>query len=209
MSDRVAVFNDGSIQQLATPMDLYEGRANAFVASFVGENNGLTGRVTAVENGHAVLAVAPGVTVRGRAGTDLSRGGEAVLALRPEKLSFGREATDGENRLSGTVDEIIYCGDHWRLHLTAAGRSGLIMKMPNRAASAAPAPGQRRDDLLELRRLQDRGRRARLSGLTSSLCQQPSERGRQMRNGTRHGGGILLLAATCLGFALPAGRPTA
>ena len=45
MSDRVAVFSDGRIQQAATPSELYENAQNAFVANFVGENNGLTGRV--------------------------------------------------------------------------------------------------------------------------------------------------------------------
>ncbi len=51
MSDRVAVFSDGRIQQAATPSELYENAQNAFVANFVGENNGLTGRVVNCERG--------------------------------------------------------------------------------------------------------------------------------------------------------------
>jgi putative spermidine/putrescine transport system ATP-binding protein len=45
MSDRVAVFNDGVIQQLSTPDDLYEDPQNSFVAQFIGENNKLNGKV--------------------------------------------------------------------------------------------------------------------------------------------------------------------
>ena len=169
MSDRVAVFHDGRIQQIASPIELYENPANAFVASFVGENNGLTGRVTAVENGHAVLAVAPGVTVRGRAGTDLSRGGEAMLALRPEKLSFGREATDGENRLSGTVDET-----HLLRRSLAAASHRRRAQRPHhegaeQAASAPPAPGQPVTISWSCDDCKILAERARLSGLTSSL----------------------------------------
>ncbi len=50
MSDRIAVFNDGVIQQLAAPADLYERPENAFVAEFIGENNRLLGKIKAIEN---------------------------------------------------------------------------------------------------------------------------------------------------------------
>src|SRR3546814_9077008 len=51
MSDRIAVFNDGRIQQLATPDDLYERPANSFVAQFIGENNKISGTVVEVNGG--------------------------------------------------------------------------------------------------------------------------------------------------------------
>ncbi|HEX4766788.1 MAG TPA: ABC transporter ATP-binding protein [Lichenihabitans sp.] len=142
MSDRVAVFHHGKIQQIASPKELYEDPANAFVANFIGENNGLAGRVTAIEGGHAWLAVAPGVTVTGRAGTGVRAGSEAVLALRPENVSLDEGEADSGNRLSGTIEEIIYCGDHWRLHLDVAGRKDFTMKVPNRTAKDPPEPGQ-------------------------------------------------------------------
>ncbi|WP_201325801.1 ABC transporter ATP-binding protein, partial [Burkholderia sp. E168m23] len=55
MSNRVAVFSDGRIQQAATPTELYENAQNAFVANFVGENNGLAGRISALDGEWAVL----------------------------------------------------------------------------------------------------------------------------------------------------------
>ena len=49
MSNRIAVFNDGKVQQLAAPPDLYERPENAFVAAFIGENNKLMGKVEAID----------------------------------------------------------------------------------------------------------------------------------------------------------------
>src|SRR5580692_597894 len=85
MSDRVAVFSDGRIQQAATPTELYENAQNAFVANFVGENNGLTGRVVDISGNGATLALSDGTVIRGRCEPGLLAGGEAMLALRPER----------------------------------------------------------------------------------------------------------------------------
>ena len=142
MSDRVAVFHHGRIQQIATPKQLYEDPANAFVANFIGENNGLAGTVTARDAGIATLELTPELSIQGRAGEGIAPGTAAVLALRPENVSLDDAAHDGDNRLQGTIDEVIYCGDHWRLHLTAAGRAGFVIKVPNRTAMAPPEPGR-------------------------------------------------------------------
>ncbi|SDN70863.1 ABC transporter ATP-binding protein [Ensifer sp. YR511] len=142
MSDRVAVFHHGRIQQMAAPKLIYEDPANAFVASFIGENNGLEGQVVDLSDDYASLTLTPDVTIRGRAGAGLSIGKTAFLALRPENVSFDADSGEGSNRLTGIVKEAIYCGDHWRLHLTVAGRDGFIMKVPNRAGMTLPVPGQ-------------------------------------------------------------------
>jgi ABC-type Fe3+/spermidine/putrescine transport system ATPase subunit len=93
MSDRVAVFSDGRIQQAATPTELYENAQNAFVANFVGENNGLTGRVVNASEDWATLALSDGSVIRGRCELGLSAGDEAMLALRPSvRISRARKA---------------------------------------------------------------------------------------------------------------------
>ena len=142
MSDRVAVFHHGRIQQMAAPKQLYEDPANAWVANFIGENNGLEGEVIACEGGFATLALTPEISIRGRAGEGIGEGSRAALALRPENVAFGDSSKSDGNSLTGAVDEVIYCGDHWRLHLTAAERAGFIIKVPNRTAMAPPATGQ-------------------------------------------------------------------
>nr|WP_255635677.1 ABC transporter ATP-binding protein [Azospirillum sp. 412522] len=142
MSDRVAVFHHGRIQQIAPPRDLYEDPENAFVANFIGENNGLAGQVAACDRAYATLALTSGISIRGRAGAGIATGKSAVLALRPENIAFDADAPDHANRLAGTIDEVIYCGDHWRLHLTVAGHNGFIIKVPNRTAMVLPELGR-------------------------------------------------------------------
>ncbi|GGD22169.1 ABC transporter ATP-binding protein [Aureimonas glaciei] len=142
MSDRVAVFHHGCIQQIASPKELYENPSNAFVANFIGENNGLVGQVTACDNGYATLLLTPQISIEGRAGAGIASGGVAVLALRPENVTFDADASGNVNRLAGVIDEVIYCGDHWRLHLTVADWPGFIVKAPNRRTMAPPEPGR-------------------------------------------------------------------
>ena len=161
MSDRVAVFSDGRIQQAATPTELYENAANAFVANFVGENNGLTGRVVASEGEWATLQLADGTTISGRAGAELRTGGEAMLALRPERAHIAAaaaataDAARGEgdsNVVHALVQELVYCGDHHRVHLKLAHGESVVVKVPNTQHRDLPALGHtvvvawRRDD---------------------------------------------------------------
>ncbi|WP_118180591.1 ABC transporter ATP-binding protein [Paraburkholderia phosphatilytica] len=161
MSDRVAVFSDGRIQQAATPTELYENAANAFVANFVGENNGLTGRVVASEGDWATLQLADGTTISGRAGAGLRNGDEAMLALRPERAHIATAAAAtadaaqhaGEsNVVHALVQELVYCGDHHRVHLKLAHGESVVVKVPNTQHHDLPSLGHtaavtwRRDD---------------------------------------------------------------
>jgi putative spermidine/putrescine transport system ATP-binding protein len=161
MSDRVAVFSDGRIQQAATPTELYENAANAFVANFVGENNGLTGRVLASDGEWATLQLADGTTVSGRAGAELRTGGDAMLALRPERAHIATNGDAAADAARGTgdsnvvhalVQELVYCGDHHRVHLKLAHGESVVVKVPNTQHRDLPALGHnvsvtwRRDD---------------------------------------------------------------
>jgi putative spermidine/putrescine transport system ATP-binding protein len=148
MSDRVAVFSDGRIQQAATPTELYENAQNAFVANFVGENNGLRGRVVTVKDHWATLALSDGNIIRGRCEPGLREGDEAMLALRPERAHIpSAEGTqlDGDghsNVVRAKVKELVYCGDHHRVHLTLGSRDSLVAKVPNTQRHALPSAGQ-------------------------------------------------------------------
>ncbi|MGF6920007.1 ABC transporter ATP-binding protein [Paraburkholderia sp. 40] len=159
MSDRVAVFSDGRIQQAAAPTELYENAANAFVANFVGENNGLTGRVNSDGGEWAAMQLADGSTVRGRPGAGLASGDTAVLALRPERAHIAatpdavQEATrQNMNVVHALVEELVYCGDHHRVHLKLGHGESMVVKVPNTQHHDLPALGRqtavtwRRDD---------------------------------------------------------------
>ncbi len=98
MSDRVAVMNHGRMEQIDTSDRIYDHPSTPFVASFVGENNILQGRVTAIENGIATLESEFG-TLRGRTTPDLVVGVDAMLFVRPEVLTIGDESPS-DNRVA-------------------------------------------------------------------------------------------------------------
>ena len=130
MSDRIAVFNDGVIQQLAPPEDLYERPENSFVAQFIGENNKMTGQVKSVEGNIAEVEFDGGVKSRALAVNCGGAGSRTMLSIRPERVFVGGK---GENQMQAQVRELIYLGDHIRCRLSVAGNDEFIVKVPNAA----------------------------------------------------------------------------
>ena len=131
MSDRVAVFNDGMIQQLAAPAQLYEAPENAFVAQFIGENNRLHGRVRAV-NGKLCEVDVGGACVRALAVRVGAAGATTTLSLRPERVHLNPNGGDWPNRFAGRVEELIYHGDHIRTRVRVLDHDDFVVKVPNR-----------------------------------------------------------------------------
>ncbi|UOQ59845.1 ABC transporter ATP-binding protein [Leucobacter rhizosphaerae] len=128
LSDRIAVFNEGRIEQVGTPEELYERPATLFVARFIGESNAITGEVRDGEflSRHGVRVPAP----------QLSEG-PAVAIVRPERLRVvAPDAPAGDCAIEGTVADITYLGAQSRLELdTAEGpiivRAGVEAAMPS------------------------------------------------------------------------------
>jgi len=113
LSDRVALFNRGRIEQVASPQTLYDAPANPFVASFLGDNNMVAG----VRETPAQLRTPRGAVLRGRPGPGAAANGHATLCVRPESLRVGIDgsALAGDNVLAATLVDAIHQGDHWRL----------------------------------------------------------------------------------------------
>ena len=130
LSDRIAVMNHGTIQQVATTTEIYERPANDFVADFVGESNifhgalGAPGTVT-LENGRT-LNVA----------TSLPTGRKVGVLMRPERFS-----PTGANRFTGEVVEAVYLGTSFKLRLACEGGMELLIRQP--AKGLLPEPGAR------------------------------------------------------------------
>ena len=142
MSDRVAVFDAGVIQQLAAPAELYEAPANAFVARFVGENNRLRGRVRSVQRDLCEVYVEGGI-VRAVAANVAGPGAATTLSLRPERVALGEAAGPGfANRFPGRVAELIYHGDHIRARVSLLGHDDFVVKVPNRPGHLDLSVGQ-------------------------------------------------------------------
>lgn len=113
LSHRVAVMNNGRIEQLDEPSRIYGFPRNRFVADFIGQCNLLEARVVATADGVGNLDLAGIGTVRQRQEDGMSAGGQGVLALRPEKITIGHSAPaeDGWNHFRGKVFDFLYFGD--------------------------------------------------------------------------------------------------
>jgi spermidine/putrescine transport system ATP-binding protein len=103
MADRIAIMNDGRIEQLGPPSELYERPRTAFVAGFLGISNLLPGTVT----GPATVRLDEGTEVRVPPEELNGRTGRVAVGVRPEKIRLGHE---GENRLMARLLETAYVG---------------------------------------------------------------------------------------------------
>ncbi len=134
MSDRIAVFKDGVVQQLSTPDELYERPQNSFVAQFIGENNKLRGIVHDVgRDGSCTVRLASGELVNASVVKVSKKGDRTLLSLRPERVKIDPAGKTTGNIVDGRVEELIYLGDHVRTRLTVAGQPDFIVKVPNNA----------------------------------------------------------------------------
>ncbi|WP_132554256.1 ABC transporter ATP-binding protein [Rhizobium azibense] len=131
MSDRIAVFNDGVIQQLAAPAELYEQPQNAFVAQFIGESNELHGKVLELEGGTCKVAIPNGKILRATPVNIETAGRPTVLSLRPERVSLNPPPASLENIFSARVEELIYLGDHVRVRVSVCGCDDFLVKVRN------------------------------------------------------------------------------
>ncbi len=142
MSNRIAVFNDGVIQQLAAPDALYERPENAFVAQFIGENNKLRGTVKELNGDNCVVQIDEEAFVYARAVNVDQPGDTTTLSLRPERVLIAPEAGAVQNMFEARVLELIYLGDHIRTRIALLGRDDFIVKVPNSANHAFLKEGE-------------------------------------------------------------------
>ena len=143
MSNRVAVFEDGVIQQLSTPDVLYEEPQNAFVAQFIGENNKISGEVTEITNDRCIVKVDSGEIVKALKVNVKETGKRTTLSLRPERVTLNPNTGSLENIFEGTVQELIYLGDHLRTRINVCGNDDFIVKVPNAAGRLKISKGEK------------------------------------------------------------------
>jgi len=124
LSDRIAIFNAGSIVQAGSPGEVYARPVNRFAAGFLGEANFLSGQVAAVDTGWAQVALETGsrVTVEAQG---LQVGQAALLTVRPERLAIhpSNDTSPGDNRLGGTVGEVIFSGNSTSYRVQCGGQT--------------------------------------------------------------------------------------
>lgn len=141
MSDRVAVFHAGKIQQLAPPRDIYDHPANTFVASFIGESNRIPGKVVELDGQHCKVALPDGSLVNGRPADVSELDQSAVLSIRPERIVVGPGSADCNAHLVATCAGVIYHGDHLRIRLIHSVLGEVIVKVPGSRSNSVPEVG--------------------------------------------------------------------
>jgi spermidine/putrescine transport system ATP-binding protein len=134
MADSIAVLNEGRLEQLGSPTELYERPRTPFVASFLGVSNLLAGTT----DGDGIVRLEDGTVVRAPAAA--GRRGRVSVGIRPEKIRLGR---DHENTLRGEVSERAYIGVSTQYVVqTPAGAITLYVQNTDPAASAAEVGDQ-------------------------------------------------------------------
>ncbi|SDT10109.1 ABC transporter ATP-binding protein [Bradyrhizobium canariense] len=133
LSDRICLMNDGYIEQLGTPEDIYERPANTFVADFIGASNLIFGTITAdgrIESAEGALPLPANCAARA--------GQQVALLVRPEKLLL---CNSDDGTLSGRVEESIYAGAETRLLVRLSG--GTLMTVRRATGLPPVAIGER------------------------------------------------------------------
>ena len=144
MSDRIAVFNDGRIQQLAAPAVLYEQPENSFVAGFIGENNKLPGTIEKLDGNRALVRLVTGELIDATAVNVAGIGHQTLVSIRPERVEFKPDLMPSDaHTIDAQVRDVIYMGDILRARMTVAGSEDFVMKFRNTLGQTRLEPGQR------------------------------------------------------------------
>jgi len=130
MSNRIAVFNNGKIEQLGTPSDLYEHPRTRFVANFIGETNLFPGTVAEMSDGWCQVDCG-GLSLRARCSGEFARNQKVSVAVRPERTRLcgpGEPISATENKVTGTISETVYLGRSRKYVVNAAGTQVTVIQ---------------------------------------------------------------------------------
>lgn len=138
MSDRIAIFNHGKIEQIGGPSEIYDRPKTQFVAEFIGETNLLNGKVTSFSNGCLNVTLEGGQAIRVVSSNSPEPGKHVKVSVRPEQLDIGPSG-EGANQLKVRITDIVYHGDHLQVQADAGNRP-LVIKATRKAIT--PQVGQ-------------------------------------------------------------------
>lgn len=117
MSDRIAVFNKGKIEQIGTPREIYDHPATRFVAEFIGETNLFEGEISHVNGEFATVRTKQGQDITVQMQEHFKVGQEALVSVRPGRIDLSSSCSGAQNSLSAKVKDSVYLGDHLRIQL--------------------------------------------------------------------------------------------
>jgi spermidine/putrescine transport system ATP-binding protein len=139
MSDRIAVINEGRVQQVADPPTLYEHPQNRFVADFIGQTNVFSGTVESVSGKRITLSTPSGKVEATAREAEVEVGAEAHAAVRPEKVRFGSE---GDNVSTARIQQLVYLGVSTQYIAELPDGEKLVLYQQNSREDANPEIGE-------------------------------------------------------------------
>lgn len=143
MADTVAVMNEGRIEQLGAPTEMYEFPASAFVANFLGQSNLIKAEITGRADGEVTVSAYGNRLVVPMARSRVTEG-SALLGLRPEKLhlaSGGNAVPTGHASVQCVITDASFTGVSTQYLVRAPWGSELTVFVPNSGLAAPELPG--------------------------------------------------------------------
>ncbi len=128
LSDHVGVMNRGHFEQLGTPQELYYAPATPFVAAFVGANNRMTGKASAVNGEMVEVATDSGWQIRARRNGPVTAGSMVEAFVRPEAATIGRTSAD----LAALPGQMVHAGEVESLLFDGANSAVLVREVTSR-----------------------------------------------------------------------------
>lgn len=143
MSDRIAVMNQGRIEQIGSPEEIYDNPVNYFVADFIGESNFVKGAVEKIGPARCSFRSEGGVIFKCSLGREIPADGERYLAVRPEKISIVEQGHSFSNECEVVIEETIYLGNitAYRARLLMGGAE-LMIKRQNKDVTRPVKKGE-------------------------------------------------------------------
>lgn len=151
MSDRIAVMSKGKVQQLATPVEIYERPVNKFVADFIGESNFMEGKIKSVSKDEAVVYIpALKAEIKGLPmSSSFVNGEEVVISTRPEKIRIVEQGTKGDGLFKAKVLNSVYIGSDTHVYVDMEGIRMKVMEQ-NRISRLDPSSFYHKDQTITL-----------------------------------------------------------
>jgi putative spermidine/putrescine transport system ATP-binding protein len=140
MSDRLAVMNRGRVEQVGTPIEIYDRPVTRFVADFIGDTNIFRGERVATATGPG-LAVGNGLNLVLPNSAEIEGTGVLSVALRPEKISLSRDDAAAEACAKGAIESTNFLGGAVLYRIALASGHRVLAQQPNAGAGRLFAPG--------------------------------------------------------------------
>jgi len=127
MADRIVLMNEGRVEQIGSPQDIYYQPNSKFTSDFIGETNFLEGAIAGLEEKRVLVDLAEGTRLTAPSGEGSPQSGRVLIAVRPENIALKRERTpSSQNILEGRIFDVTFLGATLRFHVEFGGKIVMV-----------------------------------------------------------------------------------